>query len=581
MNVEEEEEGRENRLAEEQEQEEEDMRPRDRTHGRKMPVRATAAAAAAGGGSAASAARREAVWACACAAAVWLLCTLGLLRLVYADGLPARLLGAEAGGKTLVTVFLMDGVGSDVLAQALAAGDVPHIAALARRGVLVPRGVTGFPSVTGYVFIPLITGQDGADSGVLGLRWFDHTRRAGPFRSYIGAPRCHMVRDLERNISTVYELVGADEHTYSAMNYMARGARVESESQIAYGTAMYRDLVPALALLARVVPFVFSDWVSMSRVIVDEAIRDLRRRPRVQFVVFPAPDGVHHHEGNTTGNYYRALRGVDAAIGRYVAESTRLGQERNRLYVVLGDHGMENVHANINLGRELGTRMGVRATRGGPAVPRSKNLDALYTLDGLRRDRIAVFETVNGNCMSYLYLADPAAHFAKHHLSEHLLTHYKLPSVCSFSSSSFTSPFSSSPSPLTRAHPRVHREKKWMFQRQWPRSRGLSLRCTAGTTTASRWPRGRRRATGRRGAGAAGRCTCAARTGTRRCGRWTARARSCTRSTRTAARTRCSSLRAARAGSACARRRPRGSRARTATRTRTAPCACGGCCGTA
>ena len=374
--------------------------------------------------------RERAICASALVAGLFLLATLGTLRLLYLDGLPARLVGSEEGGKTLVTVFLMDGVGSDVLAQALAAGDVPHIASLIQRGVLVPRGVTGFPSVTGYVFIPLITGQDGADSGVLGLRWFDHARAAGPFRSYIGAPRVHMVRDLERNVSTLYELVGAREHTYSAMNYMARGARVASESQIAYGTAMYRDLVPALGRLACRLPGLCADWVSMSRVIVDEAVRDLRRRPRVQFVVFPAPDGVHHHEGNGTGNYYRALRGVDAAVGRYVAASARLGQERNRLYVVLGDHGMENVHANINLGAELGARMRVRASRGGPAVPRSKNLAALSSLAALRRDRIDVFETVNGNCMSYLYIAHPKYHLAKHHLSEQILTHYKLKSVC-------------------------------------------------------------------------------------------------------------------------------------------------------
>lgn len=41
-----------------------------------------------------------------------------------------------------------------------------------KKGVFVKKGVTSFPSMTGYAFYPVITGRDAADSGILGLRWF-------------------------------------------------------------------------------------------------------------------------------------------------------------------------------------------------------------------------------------------------------------------------------------------------------------------------------------------------------------------------------------------------------------------------
>ena len=358
---------------------------------------------------------RSRAFACAAAVAV-----LGFASGWHGSG---RDLGA-AGRPPYLTVFLIDGLAEDVFAAQMAAGRLPHIGALARRGAFVEHGISAFPSMTAYGFHPFLTGQDAARSGVLGLRWFDRHRRRGNLRSYVGFTQDLIDTDRAPRPLTLFERVGAA-HTLSVNTYANRGVRDDVRVGWSFAMAKYRDVwAPARALAAlplagnALVP----DWERAEARALQVAIDDLPQLPKVQWITLSALDGYQHVHG-TDGRYAGLLRHADGLIGRYQDASRRLGQEPDRVYAVVSDHGVTDARANVDLRAVLRECCGLRAQRDAATRFRSSSLDVPVS-DYDEADAVVV---VNGNMLNYVYVRDPAAAAGgawRHPLSERALSRY-------------------------------------------------------------------------------------------------------------------------------------------------------------
>eukprot|EP00727_Mastigamoeba_balamuthi_P010996 m51a1_g6519 hypothetical protein (633) ;mRNA; r:275513-278219 len=308
--------------------------------------------------------------------------------------------GAPAERGPYVTIFVLDGVSTRFLQDAISAGRAPNIQRMAAEGASVRSAVTAFPSITGYAFIPAITGQDAADSGVLGLRWWDRRRTSGPFRTYVGPPNVNMELDLSENLTTLFESF-REQHGLSVLTYMGRGAHVKAKPAWPLITSKY-DNIWWNRLLCTVAPFVCTSWEQLSDVPASVAMKDLQNRPKVQLVVFPSLDGYHHVYGEGP-RFADMVPSIDKSIGDFVAESKRLGLEQERLYLIFGDHGMAEVRHNLQVTVPLERRHGLRGYRG-PSVVFKSRLDAPLSSFGA----YDVVECINGNLMDYVYLRHPA-----------------------------------------------------------------------------------------------------------------------------------------------------------------------------
>ena len=91
------------------------------------------------------------------------------------------------------TIFLIDGLSSEVFKEELAAGRLPVMQKMIEEGLFTENGISSFPTMTGYGFYPFVTGVDATKSGILGLRWFDRAREKGNLRNYVGKTNIHMI----------------------------------------------------------------------------------------------------------------------------------------------------------------------------------------------------------------------------------------------------------------------------------------------------------------------------------------------------------------------------------------------------
>lgn len=302
-----------------------------------------------------------------------------------------------------LTFFLVDGLSQEVFQRELAAGNLPNIARLISEGLYVEDGIAAFPSMTGYGFYPFITGQDAVHSGVLGLRWFRREAKEGNFRAYVGRTNVMMNEDFIAEPPTLFECFPG-QHSFSVNSYANRGVVRSEKLGWGFSMAKYQEKYSAVRFLAGTPwlgPRVLPDWYQAETQVLEVALADLPHQPKVQWITFASPDGRNHISG-TDATYVGLVRHIDGLIGRYRAESQRLGQEDKRVYAVISDHGVIDVHKNVDLRQALGAA-GLRAWRGEATHLRQSKLDdPLSTWAD-----VDVILAVNGNAMNYVYLRAP------------------------------------------------------------------------------------------------------------------------------------------------------------------------------
>lgn len=299
-----------------------------------------------------------------------------------------------------LTIFMVDGLSQAVFEEELAKGNLPNLRALIDEGAYVEDGVAAFPSMTGYGYYPFLTGVDAAESGVLGLRWFDRSRATGVFRTYVGRTNVELNGDLSAEPETLFELAG-DAHSLSINSYADRGARRSIRTDFEFVAAKYEGHWWFADLLSSIPPFedeLSPDWRQIERQVVELALADLVHRPKVQWITFVSPDAYVHVNG-VGPKYPELVRSIDEMIGVYRDRAAKLGIDDDRIYAFVSDHGVETVTRSVDL-RATMKNVALRAFRGeATEVFRSRMNDTFETFAPYD-----VVLAINGNLMTYVYV---------------------------------------------------------------------------------------------------------------------------------------------------------------------------------
>jgi hypothetical protein len=234
----------------------------------------------------------------------------------------------------------VDGLRPDIAERELAAGRLPHLARLARRGGAA-RAVTAFPSTTSVAYLPFLTGCAPGRCNVPSIRWLDRARYDGrPWRSrehvrsYCGYQAGRLDGDIAPDVRTVFELVP---ESTAVFTMVARGLTPDRDP-----SRRARKLWGTLAH--------FTEWHQPSDDAVARHLLRAAREPwRFVFAQFPAVDGYTHQSTPDGPRVLRALRRVDAAIGALLDTLESRGESERALVLVVSDHGASPVHTHLDL----------------------------------------------------------------------------------------------------------------------------------------------------------------------------------------------------------------------------------------
>lgn len=252
-----------------------------------------------------------------------------------------------------VIVVLADGARPDVLAAALASGELPALARLREEGGLHTI-TTVFPSVTGPAYTPFLMGKHPGSVGLPGLRWYDRAHAACGWpsyaRSYIGPQCLYLDSDLEAEAATIFDLT---ESSIGALSVIRRGLpasrRIGSGAAFVARTAIthFRGQV--------------SGWLDIDRKIGDRFVQRVRSdQPEYAFAALTGIDKASHAFGHDSSMVHQAMRVVDDVCARLRADAERGGSWDTTHLWVVSDHGHSPVSTHEDLAafvRSLGFRV--------------------------------------------------------------------------------------------------------------------------------------------------------------------------------------------------------------------------------
>jgi hypothetical protein len=280
-------------------------------------------------------------------------------------------------------LLLVDGLRPDVAEARLAAGELPHLAAMLRSGGRT-RAITGFPSTTSVAYLPFLTGCTPGRCNIPSIRWLDRRAYTGRWwrdrqaiRSYCGYQAPRLDDDIADDVRTIFELVPESLGIFTPGARGLTPARDPSrrERQFWGGLAHY------------------AQWHQPSD---DAAARHLLRAvdgpARFVFAQFPAVDGYTHQTHPDAEPVRRALRKVDAVVGRLRARLEARGELARALILLVSDHGAAAVHTHLDLADWF-------RAQGVPTLS--------HPVLWERRPRAAVMVAGNGSAMVYARPGEP------------------------------------------------------------------------------------------------------------------------------------------------------------------------------
>jgi hypothetical protein len=239
-------------------------------------------------------------------------------------------------------MIIADGVRPDVLAAAIARGDLPALAGLREEGSLSTI-TSAFPSVTGPAYAPFIMGRYPGSVGLPGLRWYDRSRRiarlSGHSRSYVGAEMRFVDRDIDRASPTIFELA---KPSLGALSVISRGLKRRER------------IGQSPAFVARAAATHFRGnvrgWLAIDRQVGEEVARRLRtRRMRYAFAALTGIDKTSHAAGQDSSIVRDAMRIVDDTVAQIRSDAERDGRWRKMHLWVGSDHGHSPVRDHEDL----------------------------------------------------------------------------------------------------------------------------------------------------------------------------------------------------------------------------------------
>lgn len=113
------------------------------------------------------------------------------------------------GDASCVILFHLGAVDADIFADLTKKGELPNISKYMPEGGY--SAVAAFPSATGPVSVPLVTGCFPGTCNIPGVRWFDRNLPEGKvltmnrFRDYLGWGAYAMDHDLSKSVRTIFE----------------------------------------------------------------------------------------------------------------------------------------------------------------------------------------------------------------------------------------------------------------------------------------------------------------------------------------------------------------------------------------
>jgi hypothetical protein len=237
-------------------------------------------------------------------------------------------------------LLLVDGLRPDVGEAMLAAGDLPHLSAMIERGGR-SRAITVFPSTTSVAYLPFLTGCTPGRCNIPSIRWLDRHRYTGRWwrdrewvRSYCGYQAPRLDGDIAPGVRTIFELVPESLGIFTPVaRGLGPGRDPSRRERQFWGSVAH-----------------FALWHQPS----DDAVsRHLLRAVdggwRFVFAQFPAVDGYTHQTTPDSERVRRALRLVDATVGRVRERLRQRGELDGTLMLVVSDHGATPVHTHLDL----------------------------------------------------------------------------------------------------------------------------------------------------------------------------------------------------------------------------------------
>jgi hypothetical protein len=241
---------------------------------------------------------------------------------------------------TRCLLLLVDGLRPDVADARLAAGELPNLQAMLRTGGRA-RAITVFPSTTSVAYLPFLTGCAPGTCNIPSIRWLDRTAYAGHWwkhreavRSYCGYQAPRLDGDIASDVRTIFELVPESIGLFTPIARGLTAARDPSRRE--------RQFWGALAHYAQ--------WHQPSDdAVTRHLLRAVDGDARFVFAQFPAVDGYTHQSHPDAELVRRALRRVDATVGRVRERLRARGELASTLILMVSDHGSATVHTHLDL----------------------------------------------------------------------------------------------------------------------------------------------------------------------------------------------------------------------------------------
>jgi arylsulfatase A-like enzyme len=306
-------------------------------------------------------------------------------------------------------LFFADGAHAPLFDAMLAGGELPNIDRyLARSGVAVEDAVTTIPSITYAAATSMMTGRCPGHHGITGNKWFD--RRTRTLRTYLLAETYLYVND-DFTAPTVYEALD-QEFTLNVQCAVQRGVDRRIDVGVEVGVCFF---------------FGWYEWADGWGVRMLEQLESIAREegrwPALLTVYFPALDECGHKYGSDSAVYRRALRNVDAQIGKVCEAYERNGLLDRTYRVFVTDHGHvpapreQYLDVRRRLRETLGWRVDEGRRDGGTFESRKRHfdgVDAVLINGGMRRVGLHLpgptgwsSRPSEGRCRAVLLSGDP------------------------------------------------------------------------------------------------------------------------------------------------------------------------------
>ena len=282
-------------------------------------------------------------------------------RLRAQDGDEMRaVLDPATGPARHVVAVVFDGTNTNLLADAVAAGEMPNVASLLGRGTGLRHGIiSSFPTVTLPNHTTAFTGVHPGRHGIIHNEFLNadgsHTNLLD-FASMV-----HVQDWLSSEVETVHEAVSrwrSDAFTSASYEYADRGATWSTFAEFRANRRPFYatpDLVAANATawaMEASANYRFESRIDESS--LGSAIEQWRGPahtghplPTLQLVNFSLTDGAGHESGPHEPLARAAQHDSDRRVGRLIDAITAASALEHTAIVVLSDHGMEQCNPTL------------------------------------------------------------------------------------------------------------------------------------------------------------------------------------------------------------------------------------------